>query len=192
MLRNAVGKSPRCTVLEVAAADRDDIAELVVPEGPFGTPTSALAWVRDQGSGENQRVLQIRTRRIDGLIDDGTISVVAPVFMKIDVEGAEGRVLRGAAALMSRHQPVIYFECQTPLLARQNETPEDVWNELGRAGYRIFANQGSQFVVVDRIQPDAANYLAIPTVDVVDSELPLNAVAIIAIIGRWAIRRSQA
>ena len=192
LLRSAVGKSPRCTVFDVAAADRDEIAELVVPDGPFGAPTSALAWVRSRSGDKDRRVLRIATRRIDGLIDDGSISVVGPVFLKIDVEGAEGRVLRGAAALLRHHRPVIYFECQTSLLARQGETPADVWNELGRAGYRIFVNRASRFVPVDEIQPDAANYLAIPTVDVVERDFPMDAASIIGTIGRWATRGSKA
>ncbi len=192
LLRSAVGASPRCMVLEVAAADRDEIAELVVPDDPFGTPVSALAWVRSQRGGKDRRVLRIATRRIDGLIGDGTISVTDPVFMKIDVEGAEGRVLRGAAGLLRRHRPVIYFECQTRSAARQGETPEGVWDELGQAGYRIFANGAGRFVPVDRIQPEAANYLAIPGLDGVDGDQPLDAAAIIAIIDRWATRGSEA
>lgn len=192
LLRNALGSSPRCTVLEVAATDRDEIAELVVPDGPFGSPLSALAWVRSQRGGEDRRVLRITTRRIDGLIEDGTISVVDPVFMKIDVEGAEGRVLQGAADLLSRHRPVIYFECQTPLLARHDETPDGVWGELGQAGYRIFANRAGGFVTVDRIQPEVANYLAIPGLDDVGGDQPLDAAAIIALLGRWANHGSEA
>lgn len=188
LLRGAVGASPRCTVLGVAAADRDEIAELVVPDGPFGTPISALAWVRSEDGGEDRRVLRIATRRIDSLIQDGTISVAGPVFLKIDVEGAEGRVLRGAAGLLRRHRPVIYFECQTRAAARQGETPEGVWDELGQAGYRIFANVGGRFVPVDQVQPEVANYLAIPGLGGCDGDQPLDPAAIIAIIDRWATR----
>jgi FkbM family methyltransferase len=192
LLRSAVGASPRCTVLEVAAADRDDIAELVVPEGPFGTPVSALAWVRSPHGGEDRRVLRIPTRRIDSLIQDGTITVADPVFMKIDVDGAEWRVLRGAAGLLRRHRPVIYFECQARLAARQGETPEGVWDESGQPVSRIFAKGRGRFVPVDRVQPEVANYLAIPGFDEVDGDQPLDVSAIIAIIDRWATRGAEA
>jgi FkbM family methyltransferase len=77
LLRGAVGTSARCKVLEVAAADRDGNAELVVPGGPFGSPVSALAWVRGQDDAEDARTLRVATRRIDSLIEDGTISVTA-------------------------------------------------------------------------------------------------------------------
>jgi FkbM family methyltransferase len=191
LLRSALRTSPRCTVLEVAAADRDETAELVVPNGSFGTPISALAWVRNSQGGEDRRVLRITTRRIDSLIEDGTISVTGPVFMKIDVEGAEGRVLRGAAGLLRHHRPVVYFECQTHSAARQGETPDGVWDELGKVGYQIFGNRASRFISVGSIQPDIANYLAIPRIDDFEENQPLDALAIIAIIERWATRGSD-
>jgi FkbM family methyltransferase len=192
LLRRAIGASPRCTVLEVAAADRDEIAELVVPPGPFGTPTSALAWVRSDRSGGDPHVIKVLTRRIDSLIEDGTILVAGPVFMKLDVEGAEGRVLRGAAGLLRRHRPVIYFESETRTAIRQGETPERVWDELGQAGYRIFANASGRFVSVDRIVPEVANYLAIPGSGEVEGQQSLDAAALIAIIDSWAIRGMEA
>ena len=57
---------------------------------------------------------------------------------------------------------------------------------------RIFANRAGRFVQVDRIQPEVANYLAIPGLDEVDEDQPLDAAAIIAIIDRWATRGSEA
>jgi FkbM family methyltransferase len=192
LLRAALGPLPGCTVLEVAAADRDGVAELVVPGGPFGASVSALSWVRTDGRDAGQPVLPITTRRLDGLIEDGTVSIAAPLFMKIDVEGAEARVLRGAAGLLARHTPVVYFECQASSAARQGETPQGVWRELERAGYRIFATSSAGFVRVAQVQPDVANYLAIPGENEVEGDQPLDAAALIAIVGRWASRATEA
>ncbi len=192
LLRSALGRSPRCTVLEVAAADHDETAELMVPNGPFGIPVSALAWVRSGYGGKDGSALQIKTRRIDSLVQDGTISVVDPVFMKIDVEGAEERVLRGAAALLSLHRPVIYLECQTPFLARQDGTPESVWSLLRDAGYRVFANSAGRFVPVEGIHPETVNYIAIPDLDAAAGNDPLDAVAMIEVIAKWAPHESEA
>lgn len=188
LLRAAVGRSPGCTVLEVAAADRDEVAELVVPEGPFGSAVSALSWIRTEPNGDERSALTIASRRIDGLLEDGTIEVADPVFMKIDVEGAEGRVLRGAAGLVDRHRPVIYFECQNQSAVRQGETPDGLWAQLGEAGYRIFATGSGAFVPVDRVQPEVTNYLAIPGVAGSGGDQALDAAAIIAIIDGWATR----
>jgi Methyltransferase FkbM domain len=106
--------------------------------------------------------------------------------MKIDLEGAEGRVLRGAASLLRHHRPVIYFECQVGTAARQGEASDRVWVLLEQAGYRIWANQGCQFIPVDRMQPQIVNYLAVPDWSEFDRTRPLDAAAVIAIIDRWA------
>jgi FkbM family methyltransferase len=37
-----------------------------------------------------------------------------PTFIKVDVEGAEGSVLRGAQAILSEHRPVMLIELHTP------------------------------------------------------------------------------
>lgn len=192
LLRRTVGVSPRWAVLEIAVADRDESAQLVVPDGPFGAPISALAWVRTQGGRGDRDTLRISMRRIDSLIEDGVIHVAGPAFMKIDVEGAEARVLRGAAGFLTRHRPVIYFECETRSATRQGETPEGLWGELKMASYQIFMNRANSFVPVDRIQPEAVNYLAIPDSDTVAAEHPLDIPAMIAVVDRWARRQSRA
>jgi FkbM family methyltransferase len=55
-----------------------------------------------------ERVSHIRvpTERLDDALPPGYI----PHFIKIDVEGAEEQVLRGATATISRHRPLIAFE----------------------------------------------------------------------------------
>lgn len=186
LLRRTIGVRPKSVVLEIAASDRDDSGELVVPDGPFGAPISALAWVRSQGGWAERRVLRIAMRRIDSLVQDGTISVVSPAFIKIDVEGGEALVLRGAVGVLRRHRPVIYFECEAHSTARQGETPEGVWSAFGEAGYWIFANLEGWFVQVDRIQAGVVNYIAIPALNEFVNDQPLSVAAMIAVIGRWA------
>lgn len=50
--------------------------------------------------------ITVRTERLDDILPDD----FAPAFIKIDVEGAELGVLRGAAGTLRRHRPVIVFE----------------------------------------------------------------------------------
>ncbi len=192
LLRGAIGALPQCRVLEVAAGERDEMAELVVPDGPFGAPVSALSWVRRPGDGDAERVLEITVCRIDSLIQDGTIRVTGPVFMKIDTEGAEASVLRGASGLLRRHHPVIYFECQANSAARTGETPGTVWDELQQAGYDVLANRGGRFTRVDRAQPDVPNYLAIPGYGDGDRTRSMDAAEVIAVLDHWAESGSPA
>ena len=39
---------------------------------------------------------------------------LVPQFLKIDVEGGAGGVLRGAHGLIARHRPIIYMELHGP------------------------------------------------------------------------------
>jgi hypothetical protein len=142
-----------------------------------------LGWV--EAARDDRPGIQIRLRRIDGLIEDGSIRVAPPVFMKIDVEGGEAAVLRGAAGLLRRYRPVIYFECQAALLARQNETAEGVWRELG-AGYRVLGNRSGEFVPVAGLEGDIVNYLAVPDGGPAQGSGEFDAAALSASIDRWA------
>lgn len=188
LLRSAFGAIPGCVVLEVAAAEQDTDGELIVPVGAFGSPISGLGWVPSHQESDVTGSIHVRLRRLDGLVKQGTISVVRPLFMKIDVEGGEAGVLRGAAELLRRYRPILYFECQTVSLSRQGETAEGVWGELKRAGYEIFANRAGRFVPMPRVDTEVVNYLGIPDLAATDAVGPLDVAAILAILDVWAAR----
>jgi len=52
-------------------------------------------------------VLEVRCARIDTLVAAGAIA--PPDLMKMDVEGAEAAVLKGAAEVLSRYKPAIFL-----------------------------------------------------------------------------------
>lgn len=55
--------------------------------------------------------------------------------VKIDVEGYEGHVLRGGAALLRDQRPIIALELHNDLLRQLGDDPRDVVAGLERAGY---------------------------------------------------------
>ena len=55
--------------------------------------------------------------------------------IKIDVEGVEARVLRGAAATLRQFRPVLLMEVNPAALARQSSTVAELAHELDLAGY---------------------------------------------------------
>jgi hypothetical protein len=170
--------------LEIGAADTDGFAWLVVPTGSFGSSVSGLAWVAQSSNTDGG--IRIPVRRLDGLVEDGTMPVLDPVFLKIDVEGGEAGVLRGAARLLDHHRPVIYLECQASLLARHGETPARVWDVLREAGYRCFAVRAGVLVPLRRAEPDTVNYVCLPEIDADDEAAPLDLGALEAVLDAWA------
>jgi FkbM family methyltransferase len=66
-------------------------------------------------------------------------------LFKIDVEGAELEVLKGAERILRQHAPLLLFECENRHLASGSVT--DVFSWLGRLGYR------GSFVCRKRILP---------------------------------------
>jgi hypothetical protein len=58
----------------------------------------------------------VRTEPIDALVRDG---MAPPNLMKIDVEGAEGAVIRGAARTIDAHRPVMLLEVHSVEAGRE-------------------------------------------------------------------------
>lgn len=58
-------------------------------------------------------------------------------FIKIDVEGFEASVVRGALELIAKDLPIILVEIYPALLARQGTTEEDVISPIRDLGYTI-------------------------------------------------------
>jgi len=61
----------------------------------------------------------------------------APSVVKIDVDGFELSVLRGARACLARHRPRLWMEVHPGFLKAQKKSPDDVLNLLRETGYTI-------------------------------------------------------
>lgn len=71
------------------------------------------------------------------LDDEWRRTGVAPSIVKIDVEGAEAEVVRGAAALLRDTRPVLFLELHMDELERRGESTRALLAELTAAGYRF-------------------------------------------------------
>ena len=94
---------------------------------------------RPTPAGGRVETITVRTERLDDALPAG----VEPAFVKIDVEGAEERVLRGALETLRRHRPVIAFEHGLGSADHYGTTPAAIHRLLaGELGYGLFGLDG--------------------------------------------------
>jgi FkbM family methyltransferase len=94
---------------------------------------------RPTPAGGAVETIAVRTERLDDALPEG----IAPAFLKIDVEGAEEEVLRGALETLRRHRPVIALEHGLGSADHYGTTPEAVHGLLVRElGYSIHGVDG--------------------------------------------------
>lgn len=85
--------------------------------------------------------LSVKTVSIDGLA--GRKQVPLPDVMKIDVEGAEADVLKGASGILEKARPVIF------LALHNKEAYDNCINLLGSLGYRIkYIKEGDESEII--------------------------------------------
>jgi FkbM family methyltransferase len=78
---------------------------------------------------------------IDGFCRDNGL---APDVMKIDVEGAELKVLRGATETLARHRPRLFLSVHPPELSLLGESVKEVEDLLASLHYEFFTEDGAQ------------------------------------------------
>jgi hypothetical protein len=89
---------------------------------------------------QEKRVVRVPLETLDGGLPAGYV----PDLIKIDVEGAEQRVLEGAMRTIAEHQPVVVFEHGAGLEAQYGTSPAVVYDLLVmEAGLRIFDIEGA-------------------------------------------------
>lgn len=106
--------------------------------------------------------ITVRLDRLDDALPDDYV----PSLLKIDVEGAELLVLRGAAETLARHRPFVLFEHGIGGADLYGSTPGEVFDLLADCRLRIFDLEGDGPYTRDRFEAVFAepiwNFLAAP------------------------------
>jgi FkbM family methyltransferase len=138
-LRSACGALgwDNVAVVEAAASDRSGRATLRVP-GSGVSPGASLE--RVAAAGRAAREIACETVRLDDLVAREGLARVA--LVKVDVEGHELAVFRGAERILDRDRPVLLFECEARHLS--GRAPADVFSFLSGRGYEgvFFSRDG--------------------------------------------------
>jgi FkbM family methyltransferase len=90
-----------------------------------------------RGAGKVQHI-PVHTERLDDVLEDAYV----PTLLKIDVEGAELQVMRGAVETLQKHRPWVLFEHGTGGADVYGTHPTEVFDLLDTANLRIFDLEG--------------------------------------------------
>jgi FkbM family methyltransferase len=140
---------PSVEVREAALSDR-------AGERSFAHVLGEPGWsgfeARPTPGGGEVETIAVRCERLDDVLPDG----VRPALIKIDVEGAEEEVLRGALETLRRHEPAVVFEHGAGSAEHYGTTPARLHALLGDLGYEIRGLDGDGPYTADRFAAIAA------------------------------------
>lgn len=133
-------------VRELALSNAPGTRYLHVP----GAAVSPSASLESSALGETTGVMfECRADTLDRVVEEEQAGPLR--LAKIDVEGHELAVFRGAEATLRRDKPVLLFECEERHLKRH--TTRDVFSHLEGLGYQGFLIHDDRFLPVARFDP---------------------------------------
>lgn len=124
----------------VGATDEKSVSFYLRREDPT---THSLAYIPDVDHVKASTLTRVDVpmRSIDSIVDE---TGRAPTVMKIDVEGAEGRVLAGARDTLRQHRIPIICAIHPPWLAKLGDDIDSILSLLETIDYRVVDFTGAE------------------------------------------------
>ena len=113
------------TILQLYLSDRRETRHVVIQKAGWN---STVIPASEAGSGPT-----VDFHTLDEVLRDRDVSLIK--LLKVDVEGFDPRVLRGAARLLREGRPVVLFEHNRENLAAIGEDNLSAFEQLRAAGY---------------------------------------------------------
>jgi len=138
-LRETIRRRSRISnisIFQLAVGNPGKTRQEVVIKAPGADLTQASLQL--QGVGSWERKASVREYRVSltSLDAEGEVQALPSIdFVKIDVEGGELDVLKGAARTISKHRPLIYCEVYKRWAASFGYTPADLFEFMRTLGY---------------------------------------------------------
>ncbi len=153
-LRKTVANLPNARLLEVCLSERDGSIDFHVSDWDH------MLGSMSDWTGQPTKTLTLPARSLDSLVAAGEVR--APQVMKVDVEGAEMLVFRGAAKLSGgadAPRVVIFEELNTA--SRKLGVEDGAPAEFLRAkGYSLYLLDDRGLLPLPEVRPHAANLVA--------------------------------
>jgi len=107
---------------------------------------------------------EVRLTSLDTLVAESGLDRVD--FVKMDVDGYEGKVLRGARDVLRRWTPVLVFEISPGAMADNGDSATELVVQLEALGYKLTHEDGSQIAdlkaLLNRVGDYSINLVAEP------------------------------
>jgi FkbM family methyltransferase len=116
------------SVRQVAVSGRRGMAELFETGDECANASSLVRTDRSRD------VVRVAATTLDALVDDEDLTVAV---VKMDIEGAELEVLRGAPQLLAQQRPALTIEVHPLELRASRCDPRAVFDLLAEHGYRV-------------------------------------------------------
>ncbi|QRG07711.1 FkbM family methyltransferase [Xanthobacter dioxanivorans] len=141
----------------VPKAISDTVGKAVLFHNPLGDDPQAFSLINDGTSTDSEEV-EITT--LDTLVAD--LGLTRVDCIKIDVEGAEDRVIGGAARTLETFRPTVIFEMNCPTLVKDGGDTAGAWKALAAHGYHFFQLEDNGALKPLSARPtDFGNYVAL-------------------------------
>ncbi len=108
-----------CALSDVDGSDLLQIDDVMTASAVLNSVSGGLASEGRRSLGLPPRTEKVETRRLDTLLSSGELAHVPPAVIKIDVEGAEVAVLRGANHVLCSEHPKLIVELHGAEQAKQ-------------------------------------------------------------------------
>lgn len=146
-----------------AVSDRPGTGELSMPRRR-GLPVHGRTFLTTgaNGPGPNAEfasadLVHTKITTVDRVYDHFHLPRVD--FLKVDVEGAEPKVIEGAAKVIDRHRPTLLLEIEDRHLAKYDTSADALTAHLTSLGYGMHWWQDSRWSPVDKVTEERRNYL---------------------------------
>lgn len=141
-------------VVDIALSD----AAGEVPIYLSSDQNTALASLREPDAASGAKAIRVRTAPLDTML--GELPRIS--FVKIDVEGAEQKVLSGMQGLLRRDRPVVALELSDAWLRRMGDSGDGVLRFMQQHGYGCFQYGQEPMVPMQHAPAEQVDIVCLP------------------------------